>query len=96
MDWVESLKPTAGRILLFIALMAGVNLLLILTTGVFDSRILVGFPLGFWPVGSFMGVAGAAPYPTVEFSWVGFLVDMLFWYVASCAIIAMLFVERKK
>ena len=63
--------------------------MIISTTYVLDARILIGLPLGFWPIGSFMMVPGAPTPPTVEFSWINFIVDIIFWYLISCGVVAL-------
>jgi len=66
--------------------MGGLNYLIISTMHVQDARILVGLPLGFWPIGSFMLLPGKIP-PIVEFSWINFIIDIIFWYLISCGIV---------
>jgi len=88
MELKEFFKPTIAKIALFLALMAIPNYLLISTSGVEDARILVGLPLGFWPIGSFFATAGAPAPPTVEFSWINFGINAVFWYFLSCAAFA--------
>ena len=84
----EFFKPSISKIILFILLMGVLNYIIISSTIVFDARILVGFPLGFWPVGSFMvWLANTQILPIVEFSWLNFIIDMIFWYIISCGII---------
>lgn len=84
MNWKEFFKPTIGRIFLFLILMAGINYYLISTTMIFDGTALVGLPFGFWPVGSIYARAGIPAPLAVDFSWVNFMIDAVFWYIVSC------------
>ncbi len=76
--------------------MGGLNYLIISSTHVLDARILVGLPLGFWPIGSFMILPNAPTPPTVEFSWTNFVIDIVFWYIISCGVVALYYKIRKK
>ena len=96
MKWKEFLKPTVKKIILFAILMGGLNYLIISTTVVVDARILVGIPLGFWPIGSFMRWPNAPAPPTVGFSLINFIIDIIFWYVLSCLIIWIYDKSKKK
>jgi len=87
MEWKEFLKPDWRKILIFVVLMGVLNYLIISTTVILDARILVGIPFGFWPIGSFMMWPDATTPPTVEFSWINFIIDVIFWYLLSCLII---------
>lgn len=89
MDWKNIVKPTITKIIIFLLLMGGLNYWIILSTHVLDARILVGVPLGFWPVVSFMAWPNASTPPTVEFSWVNFIIDVVFWYLVSCGVVAL-------
>ncbi|MBI5061213.1 MAG: hypothetical protein HZB67_02770 [Candidatus Aenigmarchaeota archaeon] len=89
MNWKSFFKPTISKIIIFLILMGGLNYVLISGMTVADARILVGSPLGFWPIGSFMAIEGAPAPPTVEFSWVNLIVDIIFWYLVSCGVIAL-------
>ncbi len=86
MDIKGFLRPTLGKVGLFAILMGGLNYLWISGTYVEDTRILVGLPLGFWPVGSF-GWIPVESSPTVEFSAMNFGIDIMFWYLISCIIL---------
>ncbi len=88
MGWKTFLRPTIGKVVLFLLLMGGLNYLIISSTHILDARILVGIPLGFWPVGSFMAAATTSP-PSVEFSWTNFVIDVIFWYLISCGIVTL-------
>jgi len=96
MDWETFFKPTIERIVIFLMLMGGLNYLIISTTHVIDARVLVGLPLGFWPIGSFMVWPGAPAPPIVEFSWVNFVLDAMFWYLISCAVAVQYHKIRRK
>ena len=97
MDWKTFFKPTIAKIILFLLLMGGLNYWIISSTYVLDARILVGLPLGFWPIGSFkIWRPNAPPPPTVEFSWINFIIDIVFWYLISCGIVALYHEIRKK
>ena len=89
MDWKAFFKPTITKIILFLLLMGGLNYWIISSTHILDARILVGIPLGFWPIGSFMARPNSPPPPTVEFSWINFIVDVVFWYLVSCGVITL-------
>ena len=89
MDWKTFFKPTVTKIIIFLLLMGGLNYLIISSTHVRDARILVGLPLGFWPIGSFMVWSNAPIPPTVEFSWINFIIDITFWYLVSCGVVAL-------
>jgi hypothetical protein len=89
MGWKNLFKPTITKIIIFLLLMGGLNYWVISSTRVLDARILVGLPLGFWPVGSFMGWPNASTPSTVEFSWVNFIIDVVFWYLVSCGVVAL-------
>ena len=91
----EFFKPTIGKVILFLILMGGLNYLIISTTYVSDARIVIGSPLGFWPIGSFYLQSGDIP-PIVEFSWVNFIIDIIFWYLISCGIVSLYRIIRKK
>jgi hypothetical protein len=85
MKWKKFLKPTIGKIILFLILMGGINAFLILNISIQDARILVGIPLGFYPIGSFYCQPNTACVPPpVEFSWVNFIIDSVVWYLISC------------
>ena len=86
MDWKKFLKPDWRKILFFIITMGGLNYLWISGNYVLDARILFGLPLGFYPKGGFMGHPGYPPPPTVEFSWLNFFIDVIFWYLIACLI----------
>lgn len=91
MDWKEFFKPSVGKVILFLILIGGLNYFVvpIFFGGVSDARILVGVPLGFYPVGSFscVGISPCNP-PVVEFSYVNFIIDLIFWYLISCLFVA--------
>lgn len=89
MNWKEFMRPAIGKMILFLILMGGLNYWIISTTFILDARVLVGLPLGFYPVGGFMMWEDAPPPPTVEFSWTNFIVDVVFWYLVSCGVIAL-------
>ena len=95
MEWKEFFKPTIGKVIIFFILMGGLNYLIISSIYVSDARILIGLPLGFWPIGSFYLQSGDIP-PIVEFSWVNFIIDIIFWYLIACGIIAFYKIIRKK
>ncbi len=88
MDIKQFFQPTYGKLLLFLILMGGLNYAYISVIGVTDARVLVGLPYGFWPMGSAMILPGRPSPPTVEFSWINFILDMIFWYLASSVITA--------
>jgi len=88
MNWKEFLKPTIGKMILFLILMGGLNYWIISTTFILDARVLVGLPLAFYPIGGFMIWEDAPPPPRVEFSWSNFAIDVAFWYVVSCGLVA--------
>ena len=96
MDWKNFFKPTIAKIIIFLLLMGGLNYWIISSTYVLDARILVGIPLGFWPVGSFMARPNVPAPPIVEFSWINFIIDVVFWYLISCGVIALYHKTRKK
>jgi hypothetical protein len=96
MDWKTFFKPTIAKIIIFLLLMGGLNYLIISSTYILDARILVGLPLGFWPIGSFMMWPNAPTPPTVEFSWINFIIDIVFWYLVSCGVVALYHTIRKK
>jgi hypothetical protein len=96
MDWKEFFRPGVLKLTLFLLLMAGINYWIISTTVILDARILVGLPLGFWPVGSFMARLLNSPAPPkVVFSWLNFFADVIFWYLAACSI-NHIFMKTKK
>ena len=94
MGWRDFLKPTILKIVIFLLTMGGLNYLIISTTYVIDARILVGLPLGFWPVGSQKAWPNMPTPPSVEFSWTNFIVDAIFWYLFSCIVV--FFYEKVK
>lgn len=82
-------KPSIPKIVLFLVLLLGlnflfVNFLFVFTTQIYNAR--VGLPLGFWPVGEEI-FPGGPSHPAVEFSPINFLIDAVFWYVVSCALV---------
>ena len=91
----EFFKPSISKIILFILLMGVLNYIIISSTIVFYGKILVGFPLGFWPVEGFILLSNNTIPSIVKFSWLNFIIDMIFWYVISCEIIE-LFKKIKK
>ena len=86
MAFKDFIKPSVWKIIIFIVLMGGINYYLISTMFILDARILVGVPLGFYPIGSFFLYSGQTP-PVVEFSYLNFIIDLIFWYLISCLII---------
>lgn len=97
----KTLKPNIAKIILFIVTLGGVNYILISSFMIVDARVLVGFPFGFYPVGSFMPPPlGYGETPTVEFSIIPFIIDILFWYLISAFIIQIIskviYIVKKK
>lgn len=88
MDRKAFLMPKIGKLVIFFILMFGLNYMIISSTVILDGRTLVGLPLGFWPIGSFMVQTGQIT-PAVEFSWIPFAFDIFFWYLVSCGIVAL-------
>ena len=86
MGWKGFIKPDWRRLILFFMTMGGLNYFWISMNDILDARELFGLPLGFYPKGSFMMWPGHSTPPTVEFSWVNFMVDILFWYLIACII----------
>ena len=89
-------NPTLTKIIIFLLLMGGLNYLIISSTHVLDARILVGSPLGFWPIGGFMIQTNGPNPPIVEFSWTNFIIDIIFWYLVSCGVVTIYHKIRKK
>ncbi|MCX6776804.1 MAG: hypothetical protein NTY73_02440 [Candidatus Micrarchaeota archaeon] len=87
MTWKEFLMPDWRKVILFIITTIGVNYYIISTTVILDARILVGLPLGFWPVGSNFIRAGEQIPPSVDFSFTNLIIDVIFWYLLSCIIV---------
>lgn len=87
MDWKTFFKPTISKIILFLILMGGLNYWIISSIQILDARELVGLPFGFWPIGSFYAPPAAPTPPIVEFSWINFIIDIVFWYLISCEVI---------
>ncbi len=84
------LRPTKGKVVFFIILMGGLNYLWISGMRVMDAIVLIGLPLGFWPVGSGFYIAdtpGTIIPQTPTFSIVYFVIDIVFWYIVSCIIV---------
>jgi len=96
MNWKEFFKPTIVKVVLFLILMGGLNYYIISTSDVLDARELFGSPLGFWPIGSFYVQAGGPTPPVVEFSWTNFIIDIVFWYLVSCVLVAVYHKFKKK
>lgn len=83
----QFLKPDWRKLLFFIITMGGINYWWISGNQICDARELFGLPLGFYPKGSFMGQPpGYPPSPVVEFSWLNFIIDVIFWYLVACLI----------
>ena len=81
MSWKEFLRPTIGNVVLFLALMGALNYVWISGTHVMDAIILIGLPLGFWPVGSGFYIAdipGVTAPQAPTFSVVNFSIDVVF------------------
>jgi len=87
MDFKDFLKPTPPKIILFIVLMLGLNYLIISLFDILDTRVLAGVPLGFYPKGSFYLNSESQAPPNIEFSWMNFSFDILFWYIISCMLV---------
>ena len=89
MSWKEFFKPTIAKTLILIILMGGISYYLTSTTHILDGMTLVGFPLGFWPVGSYYaGFANKVQIlSALNFSWVNFISDLIFWYLVSCILV---------
>ena len=85
MPWYDFLRPTMGKIVLFVILMGALNYYAISSGYRPDIRYLAGWPLGFWPI----GFAFIRNPPPINFSPVNFIIDILFWYVFSASIIAL-------
>jgi hypothetical protein len=84
----EFIKPTIGKIVLFVLLMVGITFYLIMTNIIYDTMILVGFPLNFYPVGSVRILPDGSPLTQiVEFSYLNFILNLIFWYLISCLIV---------
>ena len=96
---LELLKPNILKIVLFAVLMIGLNLFIApMLFGAVDAVVLVGIPLPFLPVGSFGLIPNnfSGTLPTVEFSIPNFIIDLIFWYVISAAIILAFEKTKKK
>ena len=94
-NFKEFFKPTIANIILFLILIGGLNYLIISNTFIDDATILVGIPLGFYPVGSTY-VQYGKPMPTIpNFSVINFIIDIIFWYVISAVIINLYFFAGK-
>ena len=93
-NFKEFFKPTIAKVLIF--LIFGVfNYYIITHTIILDATILVGIPLGFYPVGSTY-VQYGKPMPTIpNFSVINFIIDIIFWYVISAVIINLYFFAGK-
>ncbi len=65
--------------------MGGLNYWWISNSYSLDARILLGLPLPFYPKGGFNLNFGANP-PIVVFSWLNFILDILFWYIVACIV----------
>jgi len=89
MNLKDFFKPTLGKVIIFLILMVGLNYWIISSTFVSDARILIGLPLGFFPIGSSMIFFDNITPPTVTFSWINLILDIIFWYLISCLIIGL-------
>jgi hypothetical protein len=96
MDWKKLIKPTIGKIILFFILMGGLNILIIMTSRVFDGIILVGLPLGFLPIGTGPLLQYGQVPPVVEFSLVNFVIDIIFWYLVAALLVFGLTKNKQK
>ena len=67
--------------------MGGLNYFIISSTFIQDATIMTGLPIGFWPVGSTFLNSGQA-YTPPAFSWLAFILDIIFWYFIACMAIA--------
>ncbi|MFH1257760.1 MAG: hypothetical protein ABIG96_05725 [Candidatus Micrarchaeota archaeon] len=84
-DWKDFLKPTWVSGIVF-ALFAAINYIFITQTRVLDGVALVGFPLGFYPIGSmYCELYAACPLPP-EFSGANFLLNLIIWYLIGCIV----------
>ena len=84
-------KPTIGKIVLFLILIFGFTYWEFIQNSYTDTPIkLVGLPLAFLPVGTY---GTGTP---VEFSIINFVINILFWYLASAIIIEVYRKVRKK
>ena len=96
MNWKDFFKPTTGKVVLFLILMIVLNYYLISTIVVADAVILVGTPLGFYPVGSMQCLSPSDCPSGPEFSYVNLIIDIVFWYVVSCIIVFIYKKARRK
>lgn len=87
MALINFLKPTIGKIILFLLLMAGINGFIIGSVMIFDAVVLVGVPLGFWPTGSWYLPSDSPPPSEIGFSWLNFLLDAVFWYAVASGVV---------
>src|SRR5512136_442919 len=82
---IKFLKPDWRKLFLFALLMGGLNYWWISGSNVLDARVLFGLPLPFYPKGGFNLNFGGTP-PTVKFSWLNFIIDIVFWYLVACIV----------
>lgn len=87
-EFTKFIKPDWKKLLFFALTMGYLNYIWISSIYVCDGRILVGIPLGFYPIGSIYGgfLEPGEPIPIVEFSWINLILDIIFWYLVACAI----------
>ncbi|MCX6815981.1 MAG: hypothetical protein NT120_03970 [Candidatus Aenigmarchaeota archaeon] len=96
MNWMDFLKPTKGKIILFLVLVFVLNYFIISFVPVAQTGlVLAGIPLGFWLVGG-SGLGNLKLDASVNFSPTNFVVDLIFWYFVSCVIAEMYQKIRKK
>ncbi|MBW2990128.1 hypothetical protein KY348_00310 [Candidatus Woesearchaeota archaeon] len=91
MDWKEFFKPNISKLIILV-----VFILIFMVypaykcstqTCILDAQMLVGIPLGFYPVGSAMCWGGKCPEP-LNFSWFNLVIDIIFWFIFACLLVA--------
>jgi hypothetical protein len=84
MNWKNYFKPTAKRVLVFIALLIVTGYITYLISSTATEALLsFGFPLPFYTFG---GITMTFTYQAPQFDVIYFLIDAIIWYVISCLI----------
>jgi len=81
MDWKEVLKPTIGKVFIFVILALLVWLFAIFSGGEYLSR---GFPFLY-----FEWFGSQIEYGHSTIHYINLIGDILFWYLVSCGIVVL-------
>ncbi|HLC78805.1 MAG TPA: hypothetical protein VJG83_00105 [archaeon] len=84
MAMIEFIKPTKGKIILFVLLLTLSFIPYTNSTAFGCSDNAIGLPFTFYSSG-FSGVE--CPNPIPSYNWVGLALNLIFWYLVSSVIL---------